>query len=95
MVQANNSNKAKDFIRYKEKWGLTEYSFKIMYNNQVAVVPIGHDNIWGNGEIRTVHNLMKRRNNTFVFHESAESDSMEFSGLSELLEYMLIKKIAL
>ena len=89
------SNKAKDFANYKNKWGLAEYSFKIIYNDKVAVVPFNYDKNIFNGELRTVHNLMKRRNNIFMLMENSNSEYMEFEGLQALLEYMLIKKIAL
>lgn len=88
------SNKAKDFARYKEKWGLKDYSFKIVYKDKIMVVPVNCSDVWGNGEIRTVHNLMKRRNSKFLLRETTSSEYVDFNGLDELLEYMLIRKMA-
>ena len=89
------NNKALDFDRYKEKWGLTDYRFRIAYKDEVDVVPKNFHTTSVNNELRTVHNLMKRRNNRFRLIENLGGERMDFDGLNELLEYMLVKKIAL
>ncbi len=91
------SNKAKDFARYKEKWGLADYRFGISHRHEIIVVPKNwpDGNIWLYNEIKTTHSLIKRRNDDFLLYENLSAGPHKFNGLQDLLEYLLIKKIAL
>lgn len=95
-----------DFEQYKEKYGLSNYRFWIVGNNQNSTVLVIEKNaviIYHNyNELMSLDTILKHKNNTFrLFHslrdpimEYFEPDCTDFESLQELQKYMLIMKVA-
>ena len=88
-------NKKEAFDQYKDKWGLSNYTFMtVQYYNHIVVIPNYNAAEYDQklNIISSVHTLIKRRHNRFELRES--NSKIGFDNLNELLEYMLIQKLA-
>lgn len=94
-----NSNKETAFKNYTKKWGLGGYMFFIYRDAIISVVPKkdvieNFQHYQHFNEIKSIHTLMRRRDNRFNIETGLGTEHLKFDSLNELIEYFFIKRLA-